>query len=203
MFAEGSTSVGSVMLHSGETFRQILPYALGTAAVLVILYLVRAAVGRGRAAAKSSWTVWEKLIYLVMLVAVAVLAVTAFYPSLQHRELDGWLLFVHMVGAGTFVFTLPVLALAWCEPSRFDMRRFGARGHTAPGRFYWLPKLMFWILLAAGLIVSLTMLVSMLPLYGTDGLLTLLDIHRYSGLVVVIALLIHLSSVTAQRLGWR
>ena len=69
--------------------------------------------------------------------------------------------------------------------------------------FFWLPKLTFWIVLAAGVVVAGTMLLSMLPLFGTDGLHVLLDIHRYSGLVVVVALLLHLHSVVLQwaRLG--
>ena len=62
---------------------------------------------------------------------------------------------------------------------------------------------LFWIILAAGLVTSLTMLFSMLPLFGTDGLHDLLDIHRYSGLVVVVAAILHFYGVVLQRLGWR
>ena len=35
------------------------------------------------------------------------------------------------------------------------------------------------------------MLLSMLPIFGTDGLHALLDIHRYAGLMAVVVLAIH------------
>ena len=60
-----------------------------------------------------------------------------------------------------------------------------------------------WLILAAGLIAASTMLVSMLPVFGTDGLLRLLNIHRYSSLLVVVALLFHFYGVGLQRFGRR
>ncbi len=65
--------------------------------------------------------------------------------------------------------------------------------------FFWLPKLMYWLLLASGLAVCLTMLLSMLPIFGTEGLEVLLDIHRFTGLLAVVALLLHLYCVLLQR----
>ena len=62
---------------------------------------------------------------------------------------------------------------------------------------------MFWLILVGGLAVSATMLFSMLPLFGTDDLHCLLDIHRYSGLVVVVAMIFHFYSVVLQRIGLR
>ena len=43
------------------------------------------------------------------------------------------------------------------------------------------------------------MLVSMLPLFGTDGLESLLDIHRYAGLLAVVTLFMHFYCVLLQR----
>jgi hypothetical protein len=203
MFAEGSTSISQYAAHPGEQFRETLPYVLIAALVLVLVYLIAGLV-RGRARdAKSRWTLWEKLVYLALLVSVSVLAVTSFGALLRLGEMSGWALFTHMVGAGMFTFTLPVLAITWCEPSRFDIRRVGERAETGPRRFYWFVKLTFWIVLLSGLIVSMSMLLSMLPLFGTEGLGDLLDLHRYSGLIVVIALVFHLVGVVLQRLGKR
>ncbi|MCH5376410.1 MAG: hypothetical protein JJ992_20775, partial [Planctomycetes bacterium] len=181
----------------------VLPFVLIVALVLIVAY-IGIGVARGRKAdPKSPWTLWEKLVYAVTLLSVSIPAVTAFGPMLQGEEVSGWALFAHMIGAGMFVFTLPVLAITWCEANRFDVRRVGERGRPVPRRFYWLPKAMFWILLAGGLIVSMTMLLSMLPLFGTSGLRELLDLHRYMGLVVVVALATHVSGVILQRLGRR
>ena len=66
-------------------------------------------------------------------------------------------------------------------------------------RFFWIPRVMFWLFLLSGCVVMLTMLVSMLPLFGSEGLEILLDIHRYAGLLAVVTLLIHFYSVLLQR----
>ena len=68
-------------------------------------------------------------------------------------------------------------------------------------RFFWFPKVMFWLILAGGFVVTMTMLLSMLPLFGTDGLEALLMIHRYSGLVVVVALILHFYGVVVRQAG--
>jgi cytochrome b subunit of formate dehydrogenase len=62
---------------------------------------------------------------------------------------------------------------------------------------------MFWLLVTGGFVVTMTMLLSMLPLFGTEELEELLEIHRYSGLVVVVAVALHLYCVLLQRLRWR
>ena len=62
---------------------------------------------------------------------------------------------------------------------------------------------MFWVILLGGFAVTMTMLLSMLPLFGTGGLHQLLDLHRYSGLLVVVAMVMHLYCVGLQRIGWR
>ena len=203
MFATGSISVSQYATHPGEQFREILPSALIVTLVLAVAILL-IGIGRGRTTEpKSRWNLWEKLIYLVTLASVAILAVTSFGALLWWGELSGWALFAHMGGAGMFVFTLPVLAITWCAPSRFGNGRAGAQGAAASKRFYWLPKLMFWILLVGGLIVSMTMLLSMLPLFGTDQLNELVDLHRISGLVVVVALVFHFTGIILQRFGKR
>jgi cytochrome b subunit of formate dehydrogenase len=109
-----------------------------------------------------------------------------------------------MFGAGAFVFILPVLAITWGLPNRFGRRAVREdESGDRDARFFWLPKLMFWLLLVSGLAVCLTMLLSMLPIFGTEGLEILLDIHRYTGLLAVVALAIHLYCMVIQRFGLR
>ena len=71
-----------------------------------------------------------------------------------------------------------------------------SRGEAA--RFFWLPKFMYWLLLTSGLAVCLTMLLSMLPIFGTEGMEVLLDIHRFTGMLAVVALVLHLYCVLLQ-----
>ena len=123
-----------------------------------------------------------------------------FYAVLAVGTLGGCMLFAHMFGAGLFTVILPLLALTWCEANGC----MGAEGAPEAGppaaRFLGLSKAMFWVMLTAGLVVTGTMLLSMLPVFGTHGLEVLLEIHRWSGLVVVVATLLHLYSALLTRL---
>ncbi|HID24175.1 MAG TPA: hypothetical protein EYP14_17485 [Planctomycetaceae bacterium] len=171
---------------------------------------------RGLAAPPPArWHWWERLLYAVAVLALLDLSVTAFYAVAVHGHLGGWWLLGHMVGAGTFLGVLPLLALTWCRPccfelpSRSDQRQAsGAQDEgqaavplPAPRRFSWLGKLTFWLMMISGIVVAGTMLLSMFPLFGTHMLEELLDLHRYSGLVLAAASLLHLYSVCANRFG--
>jgi putative solute:sodium symporter small subunit len=199
MFAELSPLLASG--NTGELFRQILPFAFVGIVVIMVLHLAIALVLRGSPADRKKWNIWDILIYLGTLGCVAVLAATSFVEVLRHGELGGWPLFFHMFGAGAFTAVLPLLALSWAHLNQFDVGP--STGATPPPKFNWLPKLMFWVILVSGLVVTMTMLLSMLPVFGSDGLRFLLDLHRYSGLIVVLALLLHFYGVAVQRLGLR
>jgi hypothetical protein len=202
MLAPIDVLFAAAMGHSAEAFRRSLAGFLIAAVALILLHLCLSLRGGRSAEEKSRWNLWEKLVYLGLVVSVAVLGFTSFYAVLRYGVLGGWLLFVHMFGAGLFVGVLPFLAVTWCEPSRFSGTRTGARTERPP-RFFWLPKVMFWMILLSGFVVTGTMLLSMLPLFGTNGLLQLLDIHRYAGLLVVVAMMLHLYCVGLQRAGRR
>lgn len=203
MIAEMSTLIEDVAVHPGEAFGDVLPYALLGTVVLIAVHLILSFLGRRSMPAKSRWNLWEKLVYLATVGSIALLGVTAFFAVMRSGALEGWMLFAHMFGAGAFVVILPVLAITWCEANRFGGRRDSEEDETTAPRFFWVPKVMFWIVLTSGLAVTGTMLLSMLPLFGTDGQHCLLDIHRYSGLVVVVAIIVHFYTIMLQRFGLR
>jgi len=186
---------------SGESFRHLLPYALIAAAVVVALQVGIAWVFRGAPASRTRWNLWDMLVYWGTIGSVALLGVTSLVAVLRDGALGGSPLFIHMVGAGAFTAALPVIAVSWAHANRLPLRT--ATGRTAPPKFFGISKPMFWLILVGGLVVTLTMLVSMLPIFGSDGLLTLLDVHRWAGLIVVAAAAVHLASVTLSRFGLR
>jgi hypothetical protein len=195
MFADSTWLLADLASHAGEDFTRVLLVVLIVSTVLILLHFALSRRGSSVAQPRSRWNLWEKLIYLVTLGSVALLAVTSFGSMLRFGVLEGWALFAHMFGAGALVGILPLVAMTWSNANRFGQQSVRNR----PPRFFWFSKAMFWILLAGGFVVTVTMLLSMLPFYGTDGLHVLLDIHRYSGLIVVVALLFHFYSVVQRR----
>ncbi|NUQ62369.1 MAG: hypothetical protein HUU20_07765 [Pirellulales bacterium] len=188
-------------MNSGEIFRQALPYVLLGVALIVALDLAVSFVYRGNPSPRSKWNWWDVLVYLGTLGSVGVLGFTSLAAVVRDGVLGGWSLFVHMFGAGAFTAVLPLLALSWAHANRAELRPAG--GQSSPPKFCGISKLMFWLILACGFVVTMTMLVSMLPIFGSDGQHTLLDIHRYSGLAVVVAAVLHLYGVAAQQVGLR
>ena len=197
MFAELNTLIAAGTGHGGETFCRILPFTLLAVLLLVPLHML---ITRSRWKDAGPLNLWEKLIYLAALVSVAILGATSFGALMRFGVLDGWPLFAHMFGAGALVALLPLLALTWGAANHPGGAPSSQRAQDAPPRFFWFSKLMYWTILAGGLVVTMTMLLSMLPIFGTDGLQCLLDIHRWSGLVVVLATVFHFYSLLRRRL---
>jgi hypothetical protein len=199
-----NTLLVQILEHPGRAFPAVVPIVLVGAVVAIALHALLTLAARPAArAARPRWSLWERLVYAASLLSIASLGTTAFYAVLRLGAMEGWLLLAHMCAAGVFVAVLPLLAITWCEANRFLDEGRGAEAEPAPRRFFWLPKVMFWVILVSGLAVASTMLVSMLPLFGTEGLHRLLDIHRYSGLLVVVAAVFHFYGVWLGRLGWR
>ncbi len=205
MTSHGKLSTTQFILHPNQWFPTILWSALAATAVVIVLYLMLVLVARPPRMLRKRWSWWEKLVYIATLITVAILGTTSFYSVLRYGGMHGWWLFAHMCGAGAFLAVLPLLALTWFRANRFGAHAEGPidpMSDYAP-RFFWLPKFTFWLIVIGGFMVSASMLVSMLPLFGTDTLEELLAIHRYSGLLVVVATLLHFYSVLLERAGLR
>ena len=125
-----------------------------------------------------------KLAYVVLLLAVAWLAVTGIGTFLfGHPPMTHWVLMAHVGVAPLFAIALAWVALAWS--GRY---RFGAESASQSC----LRLFLFWLILACGLVVILSGVVPMLPIFGTDGQHLLYLTHRYSAIVLTIAVIGHL-----------
>jgi len=208
--------------HAGTNFLSVLTISLILTVVLIVCHFVWTMARPNRPGPRRRWGIWESLVYIGALGCVLLLALTSFGAMARFGAIGGWSLFVHMVGAGMFTTVLPVIALTWAAAHwcccgcrcKTEKKECCADGDKAEGdaedsepkpvgHFFWLAKLCFWTILAAGWVVTMTMLISMLPIFGTDGLNTLLDVHRYAGLIVVVALILHLYAVILRCIGLR
>jgi hypothetical protein len=148
--------------------------------------------------------------YVMLLVSIAVLAGTSMNAITSGEALRGWSLWVHVVTAGLFLIALGAISLMWAfagfivplhvnQPQTAPTVGTVASGNvadfnSAAMRFAGL------CMLAAGLATGLTILLSMVPRFSTHGMRLLLEVHRYSGLSLVLITIIHLVLNAVRRL---
>ena len=151
-----------------------------------VLFGRRAAAGQRVSGALGFW---GGAAYLLLLPVAGVLAWTGLVSAaLRGTPMTGLALILHMATAGAFAVLLGLLTLLWADGCRF----FRSGGEATTERFSCLQKLFFWLLLASGFVSLLTVLVAMLPLAGTAGQRLLIMGHRWSGLVFVLTIMLHL-----------
>lgn len=145
--------------------------------------------------------VLRKLVYLLALLCFIVLVVTGFYPVLVRGEhLSGYLLMVHATFAPVFAGCLAVLALMCADNCRFDksdwpwlqkLLRKAPVDKPADAKYQLVRKICFWLIVLLALPVILSIVLGMFPLFGTDGQEFLLNLHRYSVLLLTAAAILH------------
>ena len=107
----------------------------------------------------------ERLVYLVFLVALALMVLSSILPLAFGRSMHGWMLILHMSIAPLFALAIAGLALLWADR----------------------PSLVVWVVLAASFVTIVSALFSMMTWFGSDWQRMLLDTHRVSSMVVMVA----------------
>jgi hypothetical protein len=161
----------------------------GTAAIVVLIVAVERA--RGGAPSRPALGGFARLVRLATAACVAVLGTTALVSVWASGSMHGWPLLAHVVTGGTLTALLAVFALTWAGPSR----------RRAEPAFRPAARLSFSLLLLFGLLAAASMLLSTFPLFGTQGLERLLDLHRFAGLGLCVATALHLALARPVRRG--
>jgi cytochrome b subunit of formate dehydrogenase len=124
-----------------------------------------------------------KLSYAVMCLAGILLAITGIgtfafgKPPMTH-----WVLMAHVAAAPVFALGLAAVALTG---SAFFAGRSDPPLSCAA-------KALFWLVLLCGLVVLLSGVVPMTPVFGTRGQHLLYLTHRYAGIVLAVAVALHI-----------
>jgi cytochrome b subunit of formate dehydrogenase len=133
---------------------------------------------------------FRKLSYAVLCVAVVVLAATGLGTlALGHPPMTHWVLMAHVAVAPLFALGLAAVALTWSGLCR--------GGADSPLNFP--AQALFWVVLLAGLVVILSGVLPMTPLFGAQGQHLLYLTHRYSAIVLTAAVLLHLPLLAIRR----
>ncbi len=127
-----------------------------------------------------------KLSYTVMCLGATVLAAGGIGVfALGKPPMKHWVLMAHMAAAPVFAVALAAVAVTWADHCRKGSKpRLGAAA-----------KVLLWIILVCGLVVILSGVLPMTPLFGTDGQRALYLTHRCAGIALAIAVLLHLPAL--------
>ena len=132
-----------------------------------------------------------KLSYALMLVGALVLAFTGIGTFVTGKApMSHWVLMAHVSGAPLFAIGLALVALTWADSCRFGN---AGSSHTS------VSKTLLWLILLCGLLVLLSGVVPMTPVFGSGGQYALYLTHRYSGIVFAAAVILHLLSLRRRR----
>lgn len=179
-------------------FTQLLMYTGGGLVfplALMTLYLF--ATNRRHQDSKSRMWV-ARLAYALFLITIGILAVTSFTSIVLFEHLFGYALLAHVSAAGAFVFLLLLIAFLYL-PRGLDATDQFATGDNR----WWLARWSAWLLVVSSIAAAGTMFVSMLPILDTDGLKFYALLHRYAGLLVVVAAIVHFYSLVCTKFGLR
>jgi cytochrome b subunit of formate dehydrogenase len=151
--------------------------------------------------------VLKKFCYLVAAFCFVVLGITGFYPLLARGEhISGYPMMIHATLAPVFAICLAILAVTWASRFRFDkadcpwlqrllrsttrLRVPDPEGScTRSARTAW--KVTFWLVVALAIPLILSIVLSMLPLFGTHGQNVFLAAHRWVAVFFSVAVAIH------------
>lgn len=170
------------------------PYAAVLGGVLVVAALVAflAVALRVRGTAAPRWGFLSRLWFVAVWLGVVALSVTVALVVFSSAEnaLRGWPLLVHASLGGAVLVGLAGLALGFARSARTGAGwRWGPVGRTC-----------FWTSLVAGTVAGATILVSTLPVFGTEAMHGLIDVHRWAGLALAVAFVM-LSGLSLRRPG--
>ena len=151
---------------------------------------------------KLNWpTKFRKLVFLLGLLSFLVLLATGFGPLLFGARLHGVLLMIHATFAPVFIGCAAVVAILGAGQYCFnkkDTQSLQCGCNDDSNTSCWLTdsgvgaKVGFWVLLLMSLPVTLTMVLSMLPLFGPEGQEFLFYAHRWSALVFALTAIVEL-----------
>lgn len=129
------------------------------------------------------------LICFVLVATVIILACTGFYAAIgTGHALTGWLLMIHATMAPVFCFALAAWVLI-----RVQNARFVGQDIARPGRSYACRKTCFWLMVLLAVPVILSIVLSMVPLFGTVGQKFLYHTHQATTLAFLMLAILYVA----------
>ena len=147
-----------------------------------------------KSSSSNKLKVIKNFMLLLTIVEIKVMAVTGFLPIIFTGEhLTGILLLIHVAVAPLISVTFAVLVILFAHSNRFDETDLTAATENSKPKLNPSGKLkvIFWTIALFSLPAMLSIILGMFPIFGTDGQETLLEIHRYSVLIITIMVIFY------------
>jgi len=190
------------------TFRWVaLAGVVGVVVAVAVHYLVfgphRVANGRAKADVRR-FSIVERVIHGVTLLSFVTLGVTGLIAAIGHgARLTGWPWVVHAYAAPVFAVGLTCEVVMWAKDAclaAYDWRwlaycggylGFGKDKGLVAGRFNAGQKVLLWLVAALGLAALASGLERMFPVAGPAAHDVVYQVHRYSTLGLMMAIIAH------------
>ena len=141
----------------------------------------------------------KRIVYLITLFLFLIMAISAFIPIILFGDsLNGIFLLVHVSAAPLFSLFLAILVILFAHSNRFNNNDVDLSNKKKTFIFNQIGyiKVTFWLIVLFSIPTMISVILSMFPLFGTEGQLYLLEIHRYSTLIVLILVILHSGLIT-------
>lgn len=142
-------------------------------------------------------------LYRLGFFSMLLLIVSGFAPVVfLGHHLSGFLLLVHLFAAPVFGLSAAFLALLWAQRQQLSADELfpkGKKRRSENMRLQFWQRLYFWAMLLCSIPLIFSILISMYPLLGTNGQAAMLDVHRYSSLIITLLAFGHLLVVSLLR----
>ena len=134
----------------------------------------------------------KNIFYTITTSLFLVMAISAFLPAIIiGGNLSGIFLLIHVSFAPFFAISLAITIVLFAHSNQFAKNDFVSQNEIENNK---LPKfnndgylkLIFWLMAIFSLPAIISIILNMFPLFGTEGQNILLEIHRYSTLLMFI-----------------
>jgi hypothetical protein len=131
----------------------------------------------------------RQFLYSLSIVLFGIMAISGLFLPLFWQPTTGFLLFVHLFIAPFFALSITVSIALYAHKLQFnsaDYQILTKKVKTAKQKMAFWKKIHFWLFVAAVILNIGSIVCAMYTLFGTSGQYWLLNMHRFSALVLLV-----------------
>lgn len=142
-----------------------------------------------KAKEKGFFRITRKFIYSFSVIIFFIMAISGFLLPLFWQQMDGFLLFIHVLVAPFFAISITIAIALFANNLQFnseDYKYLTNRSKAVIQKIEYWSKIYFWLFAITVIFTIGSIVLAMYPLFGTPGQTWLLTIHRYSALALLV-----------------